>query len=265
MFIGDWMGRGALYWPEQLAVVDVARGEAGRFTYRALNARAEALGGWLRDVAGVKRFLARGTDVDLRSPDGFTPLGLSVFFRQPDVARLLVEAGADVDAKASNTLQVAPIHAAVARSDFSPATSERTFSLVAGSYPCAAIAPPLVARLAAEAPLAQLYISAYTPDVFDRMDAHRVDFMVSSVINAPARFEREGVMNEDLVWVVRSDHPLAKRRHVDLDAFFAGAFDIANGERVGVADIGRLRHRVHRRAERAVLGAGDTDERQLDL
>lgn len=55
MFIGDWMGRGALYWPEQVAVVDVAKGEAGRFTYRALNARAEALGGWLRDVAGVKR------------------------------------------------------------------------------------------------------------------------------------------------------------------------------------------------------------------
>jgi fatty-acyl-CoA synthase len=55
MFIGDWMGRGALYWPEHVAVVDVAKGEAGRFTYRALNARAEALGGWLRDVAGVKR------------------------------------------------------------------------------------------------------------------------------------------------------------------------------------------------------------------
>src|SRR3954463_2641116 len=55
MFIGDWMGRGALYWPENLAVVDLAKGDAGRFTYRALNARAEALGGWLRDVAGVKR------------------------------------------------------------------------------------------------------------------------------------------------------------------------------------------------------------------
>ena len=38
-----------------LAVVDMAKGDAGRFTYRALNARAEALGGWLRDVAGVQR------------------------------------------------------------------------------------------------------------------------------------------------------------------------------------------------------------------
>ncbi|EAU68166.1 long-chain fatty-acid-CoA ligase [Stigmatella aurantiaca DW4/3-1] len=54
MFIGDWMGRGALYWPEALAAVDVAKGDAGRFTYRALNARAEALGGWLREVAGVR-------------------------------------------------------------------------------------------------------------------------------------------------------------------------------------------------------------------
>ena len=25
MFIGDWMGRGAMYWPEHTAVVDVAR------------------------------------------------------------------------------------------------------------------------------------------------------------------------------------------------------------------------------------------------
>ncbi|HLM48793.1 MAG TPA: class I adenylate-forming enzyme family protein, partial [Myxococcaceae bacterium] len=55
MFIGDWMGRGALYWPEHTAVVDVAKGDAGRFTYRAMNARAEALAGWLRDVAGVSR------------------------------------------------------------------------------------------------------------------------------------------------------------------------------------------------------------------
>jgi fatty-acyl-CoA synthase len=55
MFIGDWMGRGAMYWPEHTAVVDVARGDAGRFTYRDMNARAEALAGWLRDVAGVSR------------------------------------------------------------------------------------------------------------------------------------------------------------------------------------------------------------------
>lgn len=69
------------------------------------------------DIDAVKRYLALGQDVNRRSPDGFTPLGLSVFFRQPNIAKLLVDAGADVDAKASNTLQVAAIHAAIARSD----------------------------------------------------------------------------------------------------------------------------------------------------
>src|SRR3712207_905974 len=66
MFIGDWMGRGATYWPEHTAVVDVAKAEAGRFTYRAMNARAEALAGWLRDVAGV----AQGDRVGLVAHNG---------------------------------------------------------------------------------------------------------------------------------------------------------------------------------------------------
>ena len=43
MYYGDWMARGALYWPEVVAVVDVGKGDAGRFTYRALNERANRL------------------------------------------------------------------------------------------------------------------------------------------------------------------------------------------------------------------------------
>jgi fatty-acyl-CoA synthase len=53
MFIGDWMARGERYWPEALAVVDVAKGAAGRFTYRQLNRRANRLAHWLRDTAGL--------------------------------------------------------------------------------------------------------------------------------------------------------------------------------------------------------------------
>ena len=55
MYIGDWMERGERYWPDALAVVDVAKGEGGRFTYRHLNQRANRLANWLRDVAGVGR------------------------------------------------------------------------------------------------------------------------------------------------------------------------------------------------------------------
>ena len=47
--------------------------------------------------------------------DGFHPLGLACFFGHLDAARVLVEAGADVNALARNThIQTAAIHAAAA-------------------------------------------------------------------------------------------------------------------------------------------------------
>lgn len=48
------------------------------------------------------------------SNDGFTGLGLAVFFNHPETARMLVAAGAEVDRAARNRLQVAPLHSAVA-------------------------------------------------------------------------------------------------------------------------------------------------------
>ncbi|MDI3289464.1 long-chain fatty acid--CoA ligase [Polyangium sp. 15x6] len=53
MYIGDWMERGERYFPESLAVVDVAKGDAGRFTYREMNRRANRLAGFLRDEAAI--------------------------------------------------------------------------------------------------------------------------------------------------------------------------------------------------------------------
>jgi ankyrin repeat protein len=55
--------------------------------------------------------------VNAYAPDGFTVLGLAIFFRQPAIARLLIEAGADVNLPANNARKVAPIHAACARQD----------------------------------------------------------------------------------------------------------------------------------------------------
>jgi fatty-acyl-CoA synthase len=55
MYIGDWMERGERYFPEALAVVDVDKGEHGRFSYRDMNRRANRLAAFLRDKAGVRR------------------------------------------------------------------------------------------------------------------------------------------------------------------------------------------------------------------
>jgi ankyrin repeat protein len=48
------------------------------------------------------------------APDGFTSLGLAAFFGHLEVAHELLHAGADVNAASHNTLNVAPLHSAVA-------------------------------------------------------------------------------------------------------------------------------------------------------
>ena len=49
--------------------------------------------------------------------DGFTPLHLAAFFRQPGALRLLLEHGAPTDAVATNPMRVRPLHSAAAASD----------------------------------------------------------------------------------------------------------------------------------------------------
>jgi uncharacterized protein len=53
--------------------------------------------------------------LDSFADDGFNALGLAIFFKHPDVARLLIERGADVVAPARNEMKVAPLHAAAAQ------------------------------------------------------------------------------------------------------------------------------------------------------
>lgn len=55
--------------------------------------------------------------LDAYSEDGFPPVGLAIFFRHPELARALIERGADVNAAARNAFRVAPLHAAAAVRD----------------------------------------------------------------------------------------------------------------------------------------------------
>jgi DNA-binding transcriptional LysR family regulator len=141
---------------------------------------------------------ALGDELFIRGPAGMQPTPRAL------------DMGAQVHAA------LVQLQAAVAPADFSPRASERTFTLVAGSYPSGVLAPRLVNKLAAEAPLAELHISAFTSDVLERMDSHRIDFLLSTLVSPPARFAREVILNEDLTWVVRADHPLASRAEITL-------------------------------------------------
>ena len=60
----------------------------------------------------IERCLEDRNAVNLRSGDGFTALHFACFFGQPDVARVLMERGAAIDAVAANPMQVMPLHSA---------------------------------------------------------------------------------------------------------------------------------------------------------
>ncbi|MCA0454976.1 MAG: long-chain fatty acid--CoA ligase [Chloroflexi bacterium] len=55
MYVGDYLGRRALYTPDQLAVVDAGKVPHRTFTYSELNNRANRLANWLRDGAGIRK------------------------------------------------------------------------------------------------------------------------------------------------------------------------------------------------------------------
>ena len=65
------------------------------------------------DVARLHTLLVKdGGQVNSRSRDGFSPLHLACFFRQPEAAQVLLAAGAD--AKAVSVNRIAVIHSAAA-------------------------------------------------------------------------------------------------------------------------------------------------------
>jgi ankyrin repeat protein len=52
--------------------------------------------------------------VNETAPDGFSPLGFAAFFGHEECARILLDNGADIDARAKNPARVAPLHSAIA-------------------------------------------------------------------------------------------------------------------------------------------------------
>ncbi len=55
MYVGDIIGRRALYTPDQLAVVDAGKTPHRLFTYSELNNRANRLANWLQRGAGIEK------------------------------------------------------------------------------------------------------------------------------------------------------------------------------------------------------------------
>ncbi|MCP5100186.1 MAG: acyl--CoA ligase, partial [Chloroflexi bacterium] len=66
MYIGDTIGRRALYSPGETAVIDYGKSPVAHFTYAQLNNRANQLANWLKDMAGI----VQGDRVAILAKDG---------------------------------------------------------------------------------------------------------------------------------------------------------------------------------------------------
>jgi DNA-binding transcriptional LysR family regulator len=105
---------------------------------------------------------------------------------------------------------LARIQAALAAEEFVPEQSTRTFVVAASDYCCSIVIPQLVARLASAAPSVDLAVLPLNrDDVIEQLDECAVDVAIGWWAAVPERFGRSKLMTEDLLLVVRKNHPLA--------------------------------------------------------
>ncbi|HBY61707.1 MAG TPA: hypothetical protein DEH78_17940 [Solibacterales bacterium] len=69
------------------------------------------------DLARVRALLAGNERAESFSPDGFTPLGLAVYFDRYEIAELLLESGANAGTASRNRIAVAPLHSSIESGD----------------------------------------------------------------------------------------------------------------------------------------------------
>lgn len=69
---------------------------------------------WGDEHACVNLLIDHPELADEVSPDGFTPLGLAAYFGHAGVVQVLLDSGADIDARSRNNLGVAALHSALA-------------------------------------------------------------------------------------------------------------------------------------------------------
>ena len=92
-----------------------------------------------------------------------------------------------------------------------PAEALRTFRIGATAYACMAILPSIVKRLAKSAPEVDLRVFSDSDiDVVQQLVRGRVDLVIGSFNELPARIRRSSLLREDEVIAVRTGHPLTR-------------------------------------------------------
>jgi DNA-binding transcriptional LysR family regulator len=105
-------------------------------------------------------------------------------------------------------------------SAFNPAAATGRIRLLMPDLQAAVLAPHLLARLAREAPSLDLEVAAPGTDGFAALEHGGADAMVALIDNAPAGIQRRRLYGEELVTLMRTQHP-ALARKLTLERFLA--------------------------------------------
>lgn len=103
---------------------------------------------------------------------------------------------------------------------FDPATATGRIRLLMPDLQAAVLAPHLLARLTREAPLLDLDIAALGATGFEALEHGGADAMVALIDDAPAGIQRRRLYDEELVTLMRAQHP-ALGRKLTLERFLA--------------------------------------------
>jgi DNA-binding transcriptional LysR family regulator len=141
----------------------------------------------LRDLLGDPVLVRAGRQMAL------TPRAEAM---RPRVRRLLEDAGALLESAG----------------DADPATLRRSFHIAATDYAEMVVVRAASDRIAGRAPGVDLFSRAVAADVVDRLRGGDFELALGVFFDLPADIERETLLHEDFVCLLRRDHPALRRK-----------------------------------------------------
>lgn len=104
----------------------------------------------------------------------------------------------------------ANLEAALTESTFTPQSSRRIFTIVAGAYARAVLLKPLAQRVLREGPGLRIEVRDHSHDMFENVHRGDVDIIIARHAENTAGLHQERLFTEPFVWVMRSRNPLAR-------------------------------------------------------
>jgi DNA-binding transcriptional LysR family regulator len=147
---------------------------------------------------------------------------------------------------------------ALAPTTFTPADSQRRFTIATGPYVCAVLMPGVVARVRRQAPAAELRLQAHGGSPGEDLLSGRVDLAIGIFGRASDRFAREPLFNDSMVWAMRAGNPAAASGELTPEALAGMAHVVtAAAEHVQAVDGRILESGLERRVIWDDFGAAD--------